>query len=291
KVDISDLLEFIFPPALQHPLSTGRLYAFSMYGPLDENSRLRSGHRGEHVVNTWELDAMCLQFEKEDTLQVYISASRPLCILNEAQKEDVIAQADSHLKNAKGRGYRKQITQQEVIELFSDLARDTDGRLSFHEMQQQVMRYRKNQISRFKVIFPDITSGKRRSKQTVAEGGAGKDCCGVRPTTLTSRSVRCRGGKLRADVSPPEMFIKDVGYTPAELVKHTNELLSTRAYKICDISDGNNPGLTENVRLIREDSPLPQGQALWDPYSCLRGMHLGGHVKSARSTTTSNRRA
>lgn len=70
KVDVGQLLDFIFPKSLQHPLSTGRLFAFAMYGPLDSNANLRSGHNGNRVVSTWEIDTMCLQFEREDLLQV-----------------------------------------------------------------------------------------------------------------------------------------------------------------------------------------------------------------------------
>ncbi len=70
KVDVEMLLDFIFPRSLQHPLSTGRLFAFGMYGPLDANGKLRSGHNGQRVVSTWEIDTMCLQFEREDLLQV-----------------------------------------------------------------------------------------------------------------------------------------------------------------------------------------------------------------------------
>lgn len=70
KVDVEELLDFIFPKSLQHPLSTGRLYAFGMYGPLDSDGKLRSGHNGHRVVGTWEIDTMCLQFEREDILQV-----------------------------------------------------------------------------------------------------------------------------------------------------------------------------------------------------------------------------
>lgn len=70
KVDVQQLLDFIFPKSLQHPLSTGRLFAFAMYGPLDSNTNLRSGHNGQRVVSTWEIDTMCLQFEREDLLQV-----------------------------------------------------------------------------------------------------------------------------------------------------------------------------------------------------------------------------
>lgn len=70
KVDVEELLDFIFPKSLQHPLSTGRLYAFGMYGPLDPDGKLRSGYNGHRVVSTWEIDTMCLQFEREDILQV-----------------------------------------------------------------------------------------------------------------------------------------------------------------------------------------------------------------------------
>lgn len=70
KVDVQQLLDFIFPKSLQHPLSTGRLFAFAMYGPLDSNANLRSGHNGHRMVSTWEIDTMCLQFEREDLLQV-----------------------------------------------------------------------------------------------------------------------------------------------------------------------------------------------------------------------------
>lgn len=70
KVDVQQLLDFIFPKSLQHPLSTGRLFAFAMYGPLDSNANLRSGHNGKRLVSTWETDTMCLQFEREDLLQV-----------------------------------------------------------------------------------------------------------------------------------------------------------------------------------------------------------------------------
>lgn len=69
-VDINELLRFVFPRGLQHPLSTGRLYAFALYGPLDENAHLRAGLKGTRPVSPWELDTLCLQLEREDILQV-----------------------------------------------------------------------------------------------------------------------------------------------------------------------------------------------------------------------------
>ncbi|CAM9558209.1 unnamed protein product [Ectocarpus sp. 6 AP-2014] len=335
KVNVQELLEFIFPKSLQHPLSTGRLYAFALYGPLDSNSELRSGYNGQRVVSTWEIDTMCLQFEREDILQVYISGGRPLFVLNDAQKEEVIAQADSHLKTAKGRGYRRQVTRGEVVDLLSTLPRDASGLVSFHDAQKLIMGYREKQIARFKVIFPEIAGGAaskqagRASKSCahgniggggktldgdVGRGGGGDRSCALAETTVVGRaqagkvlastenmSTGCSGGggakrrggraKFSADVAPAEMFVKDMGHTPAGIANHTSKLLSTRAYKVSNIADGNNPGLTQNVKLIRDDRQPEQGQGMWDPYACLRGYNIGGHVRSARSSTTAKRKA
>lgn len=35
---LDDLLDFIFPAALQHPLAVGRLFAFALYGPLNSEN-------------------------------------------------------------------------------------------------------------------------------------------------------------------------------------------------------------------------------------------------------------
>ena len=50
SVDMTTLLRFIFPPELQHSLSTGRLIAFGQYGPLDDDAKLRCGFKGSHIL-------------------------------------------------------------------------------------------------------------------------------------------------------------------------------------------------------------------------------------------------
>ncbi|CAM9500140.1 unnamed protein product, partial [Hapterophycus canaliculatus] len=61
------------------------------------------------------------------------------------------------------------------------------------------------------------------------------------------------------------MFLKNMGLTPAGVASHVSfKLLSTRAYKVGNIADGNDPGLTQNVKLIRDDTPLDAGQEIWD---------------------------
>lgn len=200
-------------------------------------------------------------------LKVYISGGRPLYILSEAQKEEVIAQADSHLKTAKGRGYRRQVTRAEVVQLLSSLPRDAAGLVSFHDAQQLILGYRESQIERFRVIFPDVTTaaprlannmrrgdnatgltanggGSSTARYGTAEGDRGGSHDGgsiattvegpVGPTALARRPLQERsregegGGRRRAkfsaDVAPPEMFVKDVGFTPAAMAKNVRLL-------------------------------------------------------------------
>ena len=45
RVDLEALKRFVFTENLQHPMSTGRLFAFGLYGPLDAHAQLRSGWR------------------------------------------------------------------------------------------------------------------------------------------------------------------------------------------------------------------------------------------------------
>lgn len=185
--------------------------------------------------------------------KVYISDGRPLFVLSDAQKEEVIAQADSHLKTAKGRGYRRQVTRAEVIQLLSGLPRDASGLVSFHDAQKLIMGYREKQIARFKVIFPEIAAGMAKKKKprsallpsgaaeldgrnaltTTASGRAGAgSSLGSSEMTSIARSCGAdgaRGGgvgrraKFSADVAPAEMFIKDAGFTPAGLASHVRE--------------------------------------------------------------------
>ena len=194
--------------------------------------------------------------------QVYVSGGRPLFILNEAQKEEVIAQAESYLKTAKGRGYRRQVTRAEVIQLLSGLSRDEARTVSFHDAQRAITEYRKRQIARFRVMFPDlVTWGEEKSSlcsvkasntyappssssELISRGSGvtrhdgqftpvatvtktAGECATVRGAEVQSGRKNGRSGrraKLSADVAPAEMFLRDVGYTPAGMAKHVSLL-------------------------------------------------------------------
>lgn len=150
------------------------------------------------------------------------------------------------------------MTRAEVVHLLSALPRDSAGLVSFHDAQKLIVRYREEQIARFKVIFPQIVTGsaKKRQDGTVtsatdninrddaeacsAEQAAGPGSGYLNETAagrakvgntlqLAERTPRgsswndgkMRGGrkarktKFSADVAPAEMFIKDMGLTPA----------------------------------------------------------------------------
>jgi hypothetical protein len=118
QVRVEDMIAFIFPEDLQHPLAAGRLFALGMYGPLDEDNMLRTGPLGKHKTTVWELDSMCIQIEREDILSIYLHKQSEMSLLTTEEQESLIAQADSHLKREKGRAMLPQITRDDIIHLF-----------------------------------------------------------------------------------------------------------------------------------------------------------------------------
>jgi hypothetical protein len=116
--DLSDLIDFIFPSNLQHPLTTARLYIFALYGPLDSSGHIRTGRKGSHVLMEYELDEMCQQMEREDLVQIYLHKPNDMGMLSTEEQEAIINQADNHLKKAKGKAMLPQLTKEDIIELF-----------------------------------------------------------------------------------------------------------------------------------------------------------------------------
>ncbi|CAM9694874.1 unnamed protein product [Heterosigma akashiwo] len=309
---------FLFPPGLQHPLSTGRLFAFGLYGPLDENSQLRSGHKGQHIVQRFELDAMCQRFEREIILQVYLG-SDSFELLSESEVEAVIAQADRRTKVAKGKAGMPQVSREEAAALFADLPRDADGRLSFHDMQRKIWGLRVARgFSRDSQAAVGSFQSSDRGIQTdsgaeIAAGGLGGNSAiggglGDMGAAVSDAGEPGSGGGgfklmdagrqapvsakkkgLSRRVAPPEMFQKGTGFTEMEISSQVNQLLSKHAFRITDIEHGNASELTQNVQLLREIREPDDGRK-WDSNSCLRGSNIGGHVKTAKSATTVKRK-
>lgn len=122
---LDQLLNFLFPAHQQHPNSAGRLFVFALYGPLDVKSRLHSGEKGLHVVTDGELSTMARRMEREDILAVY-----GMCSLSQEDEEEVVRQVDTMLKSF------PQYSPRDITALFASLPHDSEGKLSFHDMQK-----------------------------------------------------------------------------------------------------------------------------------------------------------
>ena len=82
--------------------------------------------------------------------------------------------------------------------------------------------------------------------------------------------------------SPP--FKVDDG----DVFNETNRLLNHNSYRITDIEAGNDPGITQNVRLLlnsRNVSKGGVGQQPWSTTCCLTGVNRGTFVNPNATTT------
>ncbi|KAL3671150.1 hypothetical protein V7S43_004331 [Phytophthora oleae] len=235
---LDQLLNFLFPGHLQHPNSAGRLFVFGLYGPLDARSRLRSGESGLHVVTDRELTTMSARMEREDILAVY-----GMCSLSQEEEEEVVRQVDHLLKRF------PQYTPRDIETLFAPLPRDSDGNMSFHDMQRAVMKERLRRVLCMKErLHPALAEPLRNQFAR----------------TLTRQTATKGPGLVNG--APSSFFLKDVGATNVENAALVSRLLSTRAFQICQMEDGNSPTLTQNVRLVRPDKAqrLVEREP-WDP--------------------------
>jgi hypothetical protein len=201
QVRLEDILDFIFPSTLQHPLAAGRLFAFGQYGPLDEDKMLRTGFKGRHQLNVWELDEMCLQIEREDIMKIYLHKRSDLGLLSCHEQESLISQADPHLKKAKGRAMLPQITKEDIIHLFGKAPRDVNGFFSFHDLQRLIFDYRESRIANYQLVYPNLVSKHSSSG------------------TLPLPSSNSRPSRVSSSVAPQTMFQRMKGNTNPDIIK------------------------------------------------------------------------
>lgn len=278
KINLDDLLDFIFPLDLQHPLAAARLISYGMYGPLVDGN-LRSGPKGNHILTTWELDEMCVQFEREDILQIYLHKGQGFGLLSNEEQEELISQADGRLKQAKGHAMLPKISRTDVQSLFQDVKRDENGLLSFHEMQAKITKFRDDRIKNYKLIYPSLAT-----KNKSFSGSSTKF-----PPDHFTKSLR-RQKQVSEASAPAEMFQSMVGYGEAEIIKEKNHALANHAFKICEVGSSNSNALRDNVVMIRElgptfRNPIPD-RASWNDTGNIKGTQIGSMVKATASRTT-----
>jgi len=246
----------LFPPKIRHPMSTGRLFVFGMYGPLDKNSQLRAGEKGMHVVTTHELDTMCRTIQREDILSVYAGHG-----LAPEEEEEILAQADSAMK------FVEQYVEEDIERILKQVPRDQDDLMSFHDMQKAVYKARAKHTLMLKSAMDRLTKVKNKQAKTA-------------PVQESVKLKKKPKAKVSALVAPPNMFEKDSGMNDTETAMVVAKMLGKHSYKICQVETGNNPELTQNVKLLRPDFHYGEEQDTWDGNCCLRGKNRATHVKS-----------
>lgn len=250
---LEDLIQFIFPKNLQHPLTNARLFIFALYGPLDQNGKLRSGRGGQHVLMEYELDEMCMQIEREDLIQVYMHRPRDMATLVTSEQEAIINQADAHLKRAKGRAMLPQLRQEEIEDLFQvtspcllcfllfltmffqDFSRDAEGKISFHEAQEMLHKFREDRVKRFKLVYPDLTNKNKSSLNATRKNSVesssldtfqnqiaqatGNITMGSLASTSLADSKNQKHKTVAPYIAPQTMFQKNKGCNNADLLE------------------------------------------------------------------------
>lgn len=233
RVSIDTLLKFLFPPHLEHSNSTGRLYVFSLYGPLNEKSRLRSGERGLHVVTDRELDTMCSTIERQDILSVYADGA-----LTQEEEEELMKQADHYLKVI------PRFTKEDIHRMVKSLDRDPiDRTFSFHELQHLIFKIRQDRVEKMKAKIEIKVKDELQAKL---------------------KKHRTRRLKQGYEIAPKSMFLKDQGLSGSQNAVVVSKLLNTNSFKICNSESSNKPEITQNVRLLREEFDDGTNRPRWE---------------------------
>lgn len=284
KVDLESLISFLFPKGIQHPLVAGRLFVYGLCGPLDGDNKLKTGFKGSRVVLDYELEAMCLQIEKEDLVSIYLHNQRDLGLLSSKEQEMIIGQADGHLKKAKGKASLPILSKQDIYELFRDLPRDSNGLLSFHDMQQKIVKYREARIKEFKLVFPSI------GIKSSSAPDSNNNNTSTKLTTKNTTKKISKSTRVSDSVAPTTMFQRMKGENNADIVQTTTRYLSKFAYQLSDIDQKADVSVVYNVRLIRDVPPYNKNpykkRERWNDKDLFAKSGIGSKVDCAASSTT-----
>jgi hypothetical protein len=204
------------------------------------------------------------------------------------EEEEILAQADSAMK------FVEQYVEEDIERILKQVPRDQDDLMSFHDMQKAVYKARAKHTLMLKSAMDRLTKVKNKQAKTA-------------PVQESVKLKKKPKAKVSALVAPPNMFEKDSGMNDTETAMVVAKMLGKHSYKICQVETGNNPELTQNVKLLRPDfhyeevcilwlialnpifrsfrtpvSPCfcAQEQDTWDGNCCLRGKNRATHVKS-----------
>ena len=151
---ISEIESFLFPSAEQHPLSTDRLILIGLYGPLIDGN-LKGGKLMTRDLNPREIQIMCKQVEEEDIVKIYLPKGSS--DLTNAQRQFILNQADLDAKIPKGKALLPQMTRADFRRLIGKKANFDLDQISFHDLQQIILKYRQWRIKKLRRKEPIIS--------------------------------------------------------------------------------------------------------------------------------------
>ena len=151
---ISEIESFLFPSAEQHPLSTDRLILIGLYGPLIDGN-LKGGKSMARNLNPREIQIMCKQIEEEDIIQIYVPHGSSN--LTNAERLFILNQANFEAKVPKGKALLPQMTRADFRKLIHKKADFESDQISFHDLQQVILKYRQWRIKKLRRKEPIIS--------------------------------------------------------------------------------------------------------------------------------------
>ncbi|CAD7954041.1 unnamed protein product [Amoebophrya sp. A25] len=236
----SAFFKFLFPPTLEQPESTGRLDVFGHYGPVDDNGFLRGGAAERHKVCDHEIKKLISSLSEGLLYELFEPKPRDTV---KVVVDEILPKAISHCYTAK-----------EIKRLISSVAKDGEGRLPFHELQD--------------IILKD----QRRRLQTLVHGGSiTKEQRKPIPFQTESAKILTRITRKKKLIPPQEFNYKA-------------KLLNGSAALIAPIEMQNlSSQLSNNILLLRGVGSVSDK---WDRYCALRQTGKQSYVASRNTGNT-----
>lgn len=235
KVDIDELLTFLFPEAEQHSRSVGRLITVALYGPL-RDGKLYGGRACARALTPRELDAEIDTIERDDVLAVFSGGG-------------VLGDIDDVLRTARAYGDVElpRMSKAQVVALL-DAARDDDGSIRFHDLQKLVLDLRAARVRDMGSLFPPRKSSAASTTAAFVP----------RAPLLGRGTLPCSAAATLKP--PPRKSALAVWEKSSDVARarYKVDLLNTHSTSIATIQDANSatmiPALLSNILLMRPDS-------------------------------------
>ena len=167
-VSEGQLMDFVFPPHVQHPRSAARLFVVAEYGPLDPvTGGLKGGPAGQRPLGAFELRCLLDEVEVWDALSVVLPPQR-IGALNAGEKEESLRALRDIVPEM------PRIDPGQVARLLAPLHRVAGDSVDFHAFQAAVRRARLQRITALRTMYPAIAAARAATSHLTAPAPPGR---------------------------------------------------------------------------------------------------------------------